>query len=326
MWVWFAGGAVAAGPSLDAALFGKPFAPKSALGIADPAAPGTLVVLLASTPITCADAKAFREKPPAPSKKMPTLIVASFDDPAAGQAATLVMEMGPKGIGGLTGTVTLATAPGAAGATGGARFDLAFAEAKGGLFGGLVATVAGDHVTGEVAFEQCDAVAPRPSLVGTTFTPKDHRIARKSLFPDQAPEELAVRVGLPDGWEAGASQFGEPTFTAPDGRTVMTFGLQSPSDPFESSMKDWATSQVGAFQTDATTGELVKSELAGEGAFVVRWRNRWGDGPWTNHLDVFRQGAGWTHAVHCSLQGPDSSVAEVFDAAEQACLGLAAAP
>ncbi len=327
--MWAFAGAALAGESgaFDAALFGKSFAPKTALALADPAAPGTLALVVASTPITCADAKALSKQQKPAGKKLPTLIVAAFDDPGAGHPATVVMVMGPKGLGGLTGQVTLVTAPGAAGSKGAARFDLAYAAtSKEGLFGGIVASAEGDHATGELTFEQCDAVAPQPSLAGTTFTEKDHTIVRKSLLPDRAPEEMRVRAALPDGWTPSESPFGEPVFTAPDGRTVLTFGLSTPSEPFESSMRDWATSQVDAFQTEATRGELVKAELAGEGAFVVRWRNRWGDGPWTNHLEVFRQGAGWSHAVQCSLQGADHKVAEVFDAVEKACVALAATP
>jgi hypothetical protein len=322
---------VASAAGFEGELFGKAFAPNAALGLTDPAQPGMLSVLVTTEALTCAKAREMRAggstTPEKKKKPPPPMMIAAFADVQAGALAQTVLTLGPKGMGALGGSVTLTSAPTTVGGKGTLAVALAATPgARDGAFGAMVKSEDTDRLQGEVTFELCDALTERPSLAGTVFEPTRLHVVRKSLFPDTPPDEMDLDVPLPKGWTAGESQLGSPQWTAPDGATRLTLGLQSPSEPFESSSRDWAESQVKAFQTDSTQGELLVSKLAGEGAYVVRWRYRWGDGPWSNALEVFRQGAGWAHAVNCKVEGSDTAVAEVFDAAEAACVALTAAP
>jgi hypothetical protein len=190
----------------------------------------------------------------------------------------------------------------------------------------MVASADTDALKGRVGFELCDPLLARPSLAGTVFESTKLHLVEKSMFPDRAPDEMDLQIPLPKGWTKGESQLGTPQWTAPDGLTKLSIGLESPSEPFEASTKERVDSQVKAFQTDTTQGELVVGKLAAENAFVARWRYRWGTGPWSNTLEVFRQGADWPFAVKCKVEGSDTAVAEVFDAAEAACVALTHAP
>lgn len=326
MWLIGVLGAAQAG-ELAGELFGKPFAVGSALGLTDPAQPGVLSVIVTTERLTCAKAAEMRANgggaPEGKKKPPPPMVIAAFTDVTPGAVAQTVLTLGPKGMGALGGPVTLTTPPGAVGSRGALTVALtATPGATEGAFGSMVKSVDTDRLAGDVPFELCTPFVPRPSLAGTVFEPTALHLSEKSMFPDSPPSELDVEVPLPKGWTAGTGQLGEAQWTAPDGVTKLVLGLQSPSEPFEASSKDWADMQVKAFQSESTSGELVSARLAGDGAYVVRWRYRWGQGPWTNALNVFRQGPGWAYAVSCKVEGSDTVLAEVFDAAEAACLAL----
>lgn len=316
--------------NLEGELFGKPFAVGAALGLTDPSQPGTLSVIVTSEPLTCAVAASMRgagaggadkkKKPP------PPMVVAAFPDVKAGAVAQTVLTLGPKGMGALGGPVTLTAIPAAVGAQGTVSLDLAASPgARDGAFGKMVASVDTDRLRGEVPFELCGAIGERPSLAATAFEPTALHLSQKSWSPDTPPDEIDLQVGLPKGWSRGESSIGEAQWTAPDGMTRFRLGLQSPNEDFEASSRSWAEMQVRAFQTESTKAETLASKLVAEGAYVLRYRYAWGDGPWSHTLVVFRQGPGWPHAVSCAAEGSETAAAEVFDAAEAACVGLTAA-
>ncbi|MCA9492044.1 MAG: hypothetical protein KC621_19055 [Myxococcales bacterium] len=320
--LWLAPAAIAA-PSVDAVLFGAPFEAHSALGMTDPAHPSALSVLITGDSLTCDLAHALQAGGKA--KKPKVVVVATFTDTTAGAGAAQWLIMGKKGLGSLTGTATLEALPTAVGDKGIVRFALKASEAgKDGVMGGMIASSPGDHLTGDLTFELCDAITPRPSLADTTFTETDVDIVEPSHFQDEPDHTLAVTMPLPQGWTAGRDGLGSPQWTAPDGVTVLSLSLATAFDPFEEGAADWVKSQVGSFQTEATTSELVSARAAGDGAYAGRWRYRWGEGPWTSEIDVFRAGEGWAWMVQCSVKSDDTGSAQVFDAAESACLALKA--
>lgn len=319
MLVW-AGLAEAA--DLEGQLFGEPFVPAAALGMADPAQPGVLSVLVTPRRLTCDEARALRDGSKKKQKKPPIVLVAAFPELREGTTAGTILAMGPDGLAGLTGSIVLVTLPTSVGEKGALAVDLAANEAaKDGVFGGIVASEAGDRLQGDVTFELCDAVVARPSLAGTVFEATPYTVTVPSLF-DSPPDEMAIVAPLPKGWKEGKDPLGAPQWTAPDGATKLSFDLSSPSGDLAAIWSPWAESQAKGFQTEATVGELVASRLAAEGAYVIRWRYRWGTGAWTNRLEVIREQPGWPFAVECHVEGSDAALAEVFDAAEQACIGL----
>lgn len=306
---------------LQGTVLGAPFEAKGALGLTDPATPGVLQVALTSIPLSCEEVRAMRAEGAEKPKDMPTLVLAVFQDPASGSEAVQVMAVGKAGLGGFKGTVTLASLPESVDATGTLALDL-----KGGgalaLGGEPVKKAKKDALKGEVAFRLCDAVAARPDVSSTTFEPSTHHFEQKSVFPDEPPTVLDIAVALPRRWKAGAGPLGDPQWKAPDGLTVFELSLASPSDPMAEGLAEQTKSQVEAFQTKETVGEMMRAEAVGDGTYVAQWRYRWGDGPWTNQLDVFRQDPAWEHQVRCTVRGDDTAVAQIFADAEKACVGI----
>lgn len=306
---------------LQGTVFGAPFEVGEALGLTDPATPGVLQIAFLSSKMSCDDVRALRGGGKRKPKKMPTLVMAVFPAPAPGVQAAQVLAMGKDGLGGFTGSVTLQTVPSDVGATGTVELDLTGAGALGDE--GAAARAAKDALKGVGTYRLCDAIVARPDLAGTVFEPGTYRIEEKSVFPGEPPTVLEVSIALPKGWTAGTGPVGAPQWKAPDGTTLFELSLASPSDPMVEGLEQQTQSQVKAFQTEATTGEMVRAESLGEGTYVAHWRFRWGDGPWTNQLDVFRQDPAWDYQVRCTVTGDDTAVSQVFADAEKACAGIA---
>ncbi|MEZ4322348.1 MAG: hypothetical protein R3F61_33050 [Myxococcota bacterium] len=312
--------------SFDGTLFGKPFVPASAVGLADPARPGLLSVLVLPQKLSCADARALQSGSAKKKQAPDVMVIAAFDALEAGSPAREYLAMGTKGMGALQGTVQLAKPPTAPGEKGEIRFDLAATKgADQGPMGGLVASRDGDVLKGVVAFELCDAMVARPSLADTVFERAAVHIEEKSFFEGSPPSVLDVEMAVPKGWTKGLDQMGTLRWTAPDGITAIGVGLSSPLEPFAESAADQAKMQLDAFDTESTKSDLVKGGLTSDGVYASHWRYRWGEGQWTHQLDVYRQGEGWPHLVKCSAYGDERAAAEVFAAAEQACAGITAA-
>jgi hypothetical protein len=217
--------------------------------------------------------------------------------------------------------VELTQLPDEPGPGGTVEFDLA---ADTSLSSAFVNVVEGDRLKGTAEFEQCDAVAKRPSIAATTFTEQAVHIEEKSVFPDDPPDIFDITMAMPEGRPAGQTSLGSPAWTAPDGRTQLSLSLSTPAGDFVESSASWAKMQVEAFAKPPNIGELVSGEAKGEGTYSIRWRHRYEEGPWTNQIVVFRQEEGWEHQVTCQLNTDDTGLAEVGDAVQAACEGLSA--
>jgi hypothetical protein len=140
-------------------LFGRPFRPKTALGLTDPRAPGVLVVMLSAERATCAEVAAARAEGGRPPEK--AVVLATFNDVRDGALADALLVVGPAGLGAMVGTATLQTAARAEGEVG--VVVLALTPDPAGREGMLASVTTGaptDQVAGAVSFTMCSGITP----------------------------------------------------------------------------------------------------------------------------------------------------------------------
>lgn len=279
-------------------LDGAPFDAAVVLAGPDPAFPGGMWVALLGRPATCGQLLADKTA----KQKHQRAVMVGFAEATTGAAAILLFVAdGPD----VTGTATLVSVPEEVGGTGVIELSI---------------TGEGTRLSGTVRYELCAAIPPRPSVEGTRFEP----VLRTLSETGDSPGELQVHAAVPTGWsEVPPDRYRRhAVWAGPDGASTFELALQHPMRDFAAETAAWAAMQAPASGGPDSTNEILAS-AQDTGAFVLRWRRRWQDEPWTYQLDVFRQDVGWPHAVKCSLKTDEAGAAALFDAAQAACLGLA---
>jgi len=285
---------------LTGSLFGSDFTSGGAVGVVSKGQPAVLQVMFTDVGLSCAEALALDDDDEAFKAKKPTLVSLSYRWPAEGAAPEMVMVAGPAGYGRLAGSQQLTTLPGAKGGTGVITFDPQGLEADEMTF----------VVKSTASFELCTDLPARPDLSKTSFADTTLELA----------EGRRVTVAVPQGWTQGKGPFGDPKWTAPDGKTALSLGAEGALLPFGEQAAESADNQVDNFSGDGMSSEHVRREEV-PGAYVSHWRHRSGFAAWTHQLDVYRQDEGGAFLLKCSIEGDAVAAEQVFAAVQKACGG-----